>query len=45
MSYKIVAENNAWDRNPNILDLTATNFKEKYKSNGGRGGAPWDFSV
>lgn len=45
MSYKIVAENNAWDRNPNILDLTAPNFKEKYKSNGGRGGAPWDFSV
>lgn len=25
--------------------LTATNFKEKYNSNGGGGGAPWDFKA
>ena len=25
--------------------LTAINFKEKYNSNGGGGGAPWDFKA
>lgn len=34
MSYNIVAEKDAWDGTPNMLNLIAVNFKEKYKNKG-----------